>query len=359
MPEPSLFLQLLLVPILIGVNAFFVAAEYAVVTMRGTRIEELRRQGIEAALLLSRLKEDVSGSLATIQICITATNLLIGAVAEPSMTRLIAGMLRPLDFVLPASYARPIGLVTGLLVVTFMTVVLSELLPKALTLQYTERIALFVARPIQLCHIVCLPLVRVMNWTGNCIVRLLGLGKIKIEEPVPTEDELEIMVDRADDAGEFQEEHGELLRRAFDFADLTVRHVMIPMHSAGVAPSNWTVEELAAYLHERPYTRWPIRDPATGRVNGVVNVKMALYANAIAAGQAVILHDLATPVRYLDPDEPLIDALEDLRTSRQHLAVVRDKAGSELGIVTLEDILASIVGDIRSETRQWPIRRPR
>jgi putative hemolysin len=358
MPEPSLFLQLLLVPVLIGVNAFFVAAEYAVVTMRGTRIEELRQQGIEAALLLSRLKEDVRGSLATIQICITATNLLIGAVAEPAMTRLIVLALSPLDFVMPPSVARPIGLFTGLLVVTFFTVVLSELLPKALTLQYTERVALFVARPIEWCCVVCAPMVRLMNWTGNVVVRSLGLKRITIEEPVPTEDELEIMVDRADDAGEFHEEHGELLRRAFDFADLTVRHVMISMDQAGVLPSNWRVEDLAERLHERPYTRWPVRDPVTGRVNGVVNVKMALYAKALSAGEAVILHDLASPPRYLDPDLPLIDALETLRRSRQHLAVVRDKAGIEVGIVTLEDIIESIVGDIPSEPRQPPIQRP-
>lgn len=348
--ELSVVFQLVLVPILIGVNAFFVAAEYAVVTIRTTRIEELRQEGVGVARVLARLKEDMSGSLATIQVCITATNLLIGAVAEPAMARLLFKVLQPLGFVLPVSVARWIALVIGLLVVTLFTVVLSELLPKALTLQYTEQIAVVVAKPIALFRVICHPLVRIMNWMGNGVTHALGLGRVEIEEPVHTEAELEMLVDRADDAGEFHAEHGDLLRRAFDFADLNVRHVMIPLQKVASLDANSTVGETIDILQEWPYTRWPLKDPESGRIVGIVNIKLMLHATALGIGETVILRDLAIDPTYLDPDLPLVDALADMRKSRRHLAVVKE-GDVELGIVTLEDILEAIVGHIPSEMR--------
>jgi putative hemolysin len=190
-----------------------------------------------------------------------------------------------------------------------------------------------------------------MNLTANRISKILGLGRVEIEEPVHSEEELEILVDRADEAGEFHEEHGELLRRAFDFADLNVSHVMIPMSLAGVMDSNVTVEELAKKLNERPFTRWPLRDPTTGRINGIVSIKMVLFAVAQEAGHEIILHDLAVKPHYLDPDLPLVDALAEMRKARQHLCIVRDPTGPDLGIVTLEDILGAIAGELPKEAR--------
>jgi CBS domain containing-hemolysin-like protein len=201
MDSSYLILQLIVTPALIGVNAFFVAAEYAIVTIRSTKIEEMRRQGMPAAALLARLKDDVSGSLATIQICITATNLLIGAVSEPAMTRVILKLFEPINFILPLSVARPLGFFIGLMIITFFTVVLSELLPKALTLQYTETVALWVARPLAVLRAVCYPLVQLMHLTGNAGVRLVGMKKIEIGEHVQTEEELVLLVEASDEAG--------------------------------------------------------------------------------------------------------------------------------------------------------------
>jgi CBS domain containing-hemolysin-like protein len=351
MPDALLWVQLACVPLLIAVNAFFVAAEYAVVTIRSTRVEELRREGVVVARVLARLKDDMSGSLAAIQVCITGTNLLIGAVAEPALTGLLVGCLAPLGVVLPPAVARPLALAVGLLVVTLFTVVLSELLPKALTLQHTDRVALWVARPVALCRIVCNPLVRVMNGLGNRITRALGLGRVTIEEPVHSEEELEMLVDRADAAGEFHEEHGDLLRRAFDFADLNVRHAMIPMHKTALLDAHATVSETLARLSDWPYTRWPLRDRRTGAIDGVVNIKLVLHALALDVGEAVILQDLAVEPLFLDPDLPLLDALTQMRKTRRHLAVVREGDGPALGSVTLEDILEAIVGSIPSEQR--------
>ncbi|MCK6486302.1 MAG: HlyC/CorC family transporter [Phycisphaerae bacterium] len=351
MPEPFIWVQLAFVPVLIAVNAFFVAAEYAVVTIRSTRLEELKQEGVAAARVLARLKDDMSGSLATIQVCITATNLLLGAVAEPAMTELIAWLLSPLGVVLPSSVARPLSLAVGLMIVTLFTVVLSELLPKALTLQYTERVAVWVARPVALFRVLCNPLVRLMNWMGNRVTHALGLGKVEIEEQVHSEEELEMLVDRADDAGEFHEEHGDLLRRAFDFADLIVRHVMIPIRKVGFLDSNITVAEAVRRLSDWPYTRWPLIDPKSGRVNGIVNIKLVLHALALGADDVAILHDLAVAPMFVDPDMPLVDALTEMRRTRRHMAVVREGDGPDLGIITLEDILQAIVGKIPSEER--------
>ncbi|GMV64189.1 MAG: membrane protein [Parvibaculum sp.] len=353
-----LILQLMFVPLLIGINAFFVAAEYAVVTLRSTRIEELRREGVAVARVLSRLKDDMSGSIATIQVCITATNLLIGAVAEPAMTQIIRLILAPLGAYMPETAGRVLGLVVGFTLVTLLTVVLSELLPKALTLQHTERIGMIVARPIAFFRLVCSPLVSVMSWMGNAVTRTFGLGDVEIEEAAHTEEELEMLVDKADEAGEFHHEHGDILRRAFDFADLKVVHTMIPMRKVQVLDANATVNEAVGQLQEWPYTRWPLRDPSTGKIVGILNIKLAIHAIALQLGDVLILRDLASPPAALDPDMPLVDALTYMRKSRRHIVMVAEGNGPELGIVTLEDILEAIVGDIPSEAQRPDTPRP-
>lgn len=344
--------QLLLVPVLMAINAFFVASEYAIVTIRSTRIEEMKTEGVSVARVLAKLKADMSGSLAAIQICITGTNLLLGAVAEPAMTRLIVSALAPLKIVLPMSVARPLALTIGLILVTLFTVVLSELLPKALTLQHTDRIAIFIARPAALCRVICTPLVVVMNRMGNAITRLFGLGEVHIEEPVHSEDELEMLVDRAEAAGEFHEQHGDILRRAFDFADMVVRHVTIPIGRVGALDAHATVQEVAQNMRDWPYTRWPIRDTRNGRITGVINIKALLHVLALDAAHTLIMEDVADEPLVFDPDMPLVDALTEMRRRRRHLAVVREGDGPDLGIVTMEDILGSLVGKIPSEAKQ-------
>lgn len=351
MPSGLVWLQYALVPGLIALSAFFVAAEYAVLAIRSTRIEELVRQGRSGSRLLARLKSDLNGSLATIQICITACGLLLGAAGESILIDPLEWLLKPIGLALPPKVSHTVAFVLAFAAVTFFTVVLSELLPKALTLKYTERVALFVARPIAVLRLVCAPLVFLMNRFANGISHLFGLGDVRFEEPIHSEDELEMLVDRADDAGEFHEEHGDLLRRAFDFADLKVRNVMIPMHRVGVLDSNMTADELAGRLSELPFTRWPLRDPASARINGIVNIKLVLHAVALSAGNAVILLDLAMAPIYFDPDMPLIDALGELRETKRHMAVVRRRDGAEIGVVTLEDILSVLVGEIPRETR--------
>ncbi|RIK67635.1 MAG: hypothetical protein DCC65_05750 [Planctomycetota bacterium] len=354
MLESTLLYQLLLVPVLMGINAFFVASEYAVVTIRSTRIEEMKSDGHAVARVLGRLKADMSGSLAAIQICITGTNLLLGAVAEPAMTQLIVGALSPLKVVLPMTVARPLALALGMILVTLFTVVLSELLPKALTLQYTEQIAVAVARPVALSRVVCAPLVFVMNRMGNAITRTFGLGDVQIVEPVHSEEELEMLVDRAEAAGEFHEQHGDILRRAFDFADMVVRHVTIPMSRVGALDAHATVEEVARNITDWPYTRWPIRDGRSGRVTGIVNIKALLHVLALDAAHTLIMEDVADEPLVFDPDLPLVDALTEMRRRRRHLAVVREGDGPDLGIVTLEDILGSLVGKIPGESKRNP-----
>ena len=353
MPNTLLLLELILLPILIGLNAFFVAAEYAIVTVRSSRIEELESEGVPAAKVLARLKEDVGSCLATMQICITFTNLIIGAVAEPAVAHLLTAAFK---WLFSSMHLSPVLISTlsifiGLSVVTFFTVVLSELLPKALSLQYTDKIALWVARPVFVLDRIWSPVSWLMNVTAARVAKAFGLGQMDMEEQVHSEEELEILVDRAAEEGEFHEEHGELLRRGFDFADLNVRHIMIPLAQAAMVDSNMTVDELARRLGDRPFTRWPLRDTRTGNVNGIVSIKMVLYAVASAAGEAIILHDLSTPPQYLDPDLPLVDALTSMRKSRQHLCVVKDPTGPELGIITLEDILGAIAGELPKEAR--------
>src|SRR5262249_19007945 len=152
-------------------------------------------QGLPLASLMAKLKEDISGTLATLQVCITATNLILGAVGEPAMTHVMMVALRPANIVLAPAIAHSLAYATALPLVTLFTVVLSELLPKALALQHAEQIAIWVARPVRILRLLCAPLVPLMMWMSNAVTRAMGLGKVQIEPPVHTEEELEMLVD--------------------------------------------------------------------------------------------------------------------------------------------------------------------
>jgi CBS domain containing-hemolysin-like protein len=339
----------LLVPALIALNAFFVAAEYALVAIRGTQIAELRRIGYRAAALLEVLRADLPGAVAAIQICISLTNLLLGWWAEPPVTAALEAMVHalPLGDSVPPAVLSPVAVGVGFVGVTVLTVVFGELLPKALTLQHTERIALWIAAPIALVRTTLRPLVALMNGLGNLVTRLFGLGPVRFTEHIHSLDELEMLVDESHEAGKLNREQAEILQRTFDLSDRTVGEVMIPRDRMAALHLGMSREQIVETILADPHTRFPVCDAAGGRIVGVVTAKHLLYLLHI--GDMLTLSDMVAPVPAFPTTMNLVEALRLMRTVRRHMAVVRGPDRAQLGVITLEDLLAALVGPIPDE----------
>lgn len=340
---------ILVVPGLIGLNAFFVAAEYSLVAIRPTQIAKLLEEKRVGAAALASLRADLSGAIALIQICITLTNLVLGSVVEPMVAGAIEGGFRAVlgESGLSARSVDVSGTVVAFLLVTLLTVIFGELLPKAVTLQNTTTMALWIAEPMRLLRIPLRPLVWLMSAFGNLVMRLCGLGRVRIEESVHSADELEMLVDQAHEAGELHSEQGKMLQRVFDLTDRKVAEMVIPHERLIALHLGMTREELSDLVAGEPHTRWPVLEAPGGRIAGIAGAKHVLYL--LTMGDVLTLSDVTSPIPEVHENMTLIDALRLLRKAQRHMAVVRAPDGRQLGIVTLEDLLSAVVGELPTE----------
>lgn len=340
---------ILVVPGLIALNAFFVAAEYALVAIRRTQIAQMLEEKRAGAVALAALRADLPGAIALIQICITLTNLVLGSFVEPKVSASLETSLRNLLGAadLPARWIDVTGTVIAFLLVTLLTVIFGELLPKALTLQNTAVVALWIAEPIRLIRLPLRPLVLVMNGLGNLVTRTFGLGNVRIEDSVHSADELEMLVDAAHEAGQFHSEQGRILQRVFDLTDRRIREVMIPLEGVISLHFGMTREEIIDVVAGEPHTRWPVRESPNGPIAGIAGAKHILYF--LQMGDVLTLSDVAAPIPDIHENTSLIEALRLMRRAKRHMAVVVSAEGKQLGVVTLEDLLSAVVGQLPTE----------
>jgi CBS domain containing-hemolysin-like protein len=340
-------LSLLAIPILVAVNGFFVAAEFALVAVRKTRVEELVNQGAPGAKSLMAAVERLNDSVAAAQLGITLASLALGFVSEPAVARLV----RPLFDHLPAGWqgavTHALSVAVTLTLVTYLHVVFGEQTPKIAALQSTEKIGLWIARPINLFAAAARPVVRLMNGTSTVILRRLGYKPDPEEGEVHTVDELRLLVEDTEEAGLLDPEQADVVLNVFGLAHKTVRQCMVPKDRAVALDVRATRDVILAAIRDGAHTRMPVWEDRADNIIGLVNSKELLYL--FTSNLPVVLDDLLYPPTFLDPEMPISDSLRLLRKTHKHMAVVREKDGTVLGLITLEDVLEEIVGDIQDE----------
>jgi putative hemolysin len=329
-------LRVLVVLGLVGANAFFVIGEYAVVTARRGTLSARAAAGSARARAALRLMDDPVRVISTVQVGITALGILTGALGEPLVRDLLGEGL-------PA-WA---GFVLAFAIVTYLSVVLGELVPKALTLDRAERLAMVVARPVELISLALRPLVWVLERSAAVLLRPFGIREVTAGAGISSADELRALVDEAQGAGVIPRAQEELIYNVFDFAGREVRHVMVPAPDvrwldAGLSPA----AALDALL-STPHTRAPVGRGSLDLVVGVVDVRA--LAGALRLGKPATVGALARPVPVVPETKDLAALLRELREERQPVAVVADEYGSTTGIVTLEDVVEELVGNVEDE----------
>ena len=331
-------LRIFLVSLLILGNAFFVVAEYALVTARRARLTELSREGKRRAAIALRLMEEPVRFISTVQIGITILSILLGAIGEPLISYFFEPYIsETLSFLIAFSILTYLGLVVG------------ELVPKAVALQHAERIAMIVAVPVDVLQRLAHPLVVLLQGSAKGILRLFGMKSARVGMVVRSEEEIRSMLAEAEETGLIEEAEEEMIYKVFDFADKEVHDVMVPRPEVVGVSVELPAEECLAAVIDSPYTRYPAYRGSLDEIVGILHVRdlfSALYANGI---QNVQVEDILRPAHFVPETKDLGPLLTEFRREKLHMAIVVDEYGSTQGIVTLEDLLEEIVGEIEDE----------
>jgi magnesium and cobalt exporter, CNNM family len=334
----TLFLELLGVAALILLNAFFVAGEYALVTARRTRIQELADQGSRRARAVQRIVADPPRFIAAMQLGVTLASLGIGALGEQALAHAFDPFL-----------ATVLAVVLAFLIITYLHVVIGELVPKAVALRYSDRVALGVSTAVRGFFVLAYPLIWILQRSTELILRVLRLETPGEEREALSEAELRMLLGRATEYGAIEREEQEMLYKVFDFADKEVADVMVPRPEVVALSVDLPTEESLAAVIESPYTRYPVYRETLDDIVGILHVRDLFSALNDQGFANVKIEDLLRTAYIVPETKDLAALLADFRRTNFHMAVVVDEYGTMAGLVTLEDLLEEIVGEIEDE----------
>jgi CBS domain containing-hemolysin-like protein len=340
-------LGLLSVPALVALNAFFVAAEFALVAVRKTRVEEMVRQGVANAGSVREAVGNLDRSIAATQLGITLASIALGWVGEPALARLlgpVAGAVLPGAWAAKAAHTAATAVAFTL--ITFMHVVFGELIPKTLALQSPDGTSLRVAGPLNVFVRLTRPFVVLMNGAGSAVVRWWARPPEGHDAAVHSVEELSLLIGTTEEAGVLSTAQAELARKVFRLSGKKVRDCMVPRERMAALELRTPPEQVLDVVRRSAHTRMPVYAGEPDNIVGIVNTKDLFYLFSLRG--VVVLEDALYAPLFIEPGADVADALELFRRQRKAMAVVREEA-RVLGLITMEDILEEIVGDIEDE----------
>jgi putative hemolysin len=360
MDEPSagsILLKLVTVILLVLANGFFVAAEFAIVSVRRSRIEALAAQGSKRARAVLRSLEDVRAFISAVQFGITVASLVLGWLGEetfaplfqPFLERVIPGPVGP------AVAAHSIATALSLAVVTYLHLLLGEFVPKAIALDRAERVSLAVAGPMWLFYRIFRAPIWFINQSGVVSLRLLGMKATAEHASAYSEDELRHLIMLSHQSGHLIADEQQLISNVFDFTEATVESVMRPRTEIEALDADLSPAEMLKIFEEMGYSRMPVYRDSLDNIIGIMLQKD--LSRLVRQGDAISIDQILRPAVFLPTTMRLNDALRSLRRSSAHMALVVDEHGGVEGLVTLEDLIEEIVGDIRDEHDEIAVRQ--
>jgi len=352
-------LRVFLILLLVAANAFFAAAEFSLVSVRDTRIQQLIASRRIGARIVQKLHRNLDEVVNGVQLGVTIVSLTLGWVGEPLLAQM---MLGPVQDVPHASvYAHGIAIFISFVLITCLHVILGELVPKSLALQRSEQVALAVAAPMDVFLTLTRPLLFVMSRAAGWVLRALGSRRIR-EGPVHSPDELKLIVTASRQFGEIPPFQEEMIHHALELDNITVREVMVPRPAIFSLPGDLTISDALSRVVEEQHSRVPVYDPQRGpehivcvlyakdlmrwtrlRLTAAPDQPVAARVSSMKISQ--IMHD----VLVVPETKVLTELLEEFKERKRHLAVVVDEFGSTAGVITVEDVLEQIVGEIEDE----------
>jgi putative hemolysin len=331
-------LRIALVVLLVAGNAFFVLGEYALITARRWRLVELADAGDHGAAAAVGLLEHPMLLIGTVQVGISALGIGLGALGEPTFRRVFDPLV-----------ATGVSIALALVVTTYLYVVLGELVPRVIALDRAEAVAAWIARPLALLGRIAKPIVWLLQGSATAILRPLGFRPISARLAVRSEEELRGILAEAEETGIIEEAEEEMLYKVFDFADTEVREVMVPRPNIAALSAEMPMKECLAVVIDSPYTRHPVYRGTFDNVIGVLHIRDIFSAYHHQRLERTTIEQMLRPVPFIPETKNLGALLAEFRRTRQQMAIVLDEYGATQGLVTLEDLLEEIVGEIADE----------
>jgi CBS domain containing-hemolysin-like protein len=341
----GLVINLLLVALLILLTAFFVGSEFAVIKVRLSRIDQLVSEGNKKALAAKKVVTHLDYYLSACQLGITVTALGLGALGEPTVEKILHPVFNAMG--LPESLATPISYILALSLMTFLHVVLGEMAPKTMAIQFAEKMALMLAPPLVLFGKVTFPFIWLLNGSAALILRIAGV-KPSGHEQAHSEEELKIIMTQSFNSGEINQTELSYMQNIFAFDERVAKDIMVPRTQVMVLDARMTQNEILDIIDENRYTRYPVtEDGDKDKIIGFLNAKE--FMTNVVMKRSFTLKEHLHAMEVVYETAPLQDVLKKMQKKGVHIAAVVDEYGGTAGIVTMEDLLEEIVGEIRDE----------
>jgi Hemolysins and related proteins containing CBS domains len=342
--------RLLAIIVLVLLNAFFVGAEFALVRSRRTRLEAMVRSGDRLAHFAVRASSNISRILSASQLGVTLASLGLGWVAESTVGEVFEHLFANLPFAIEVSMRLTLAATVALIIVTYLHVVFGELVPKAAALNHPEALARWLAPPLLFFAWITTPFTYFLNKSSQVILHALGQEKAGSEEAVHSPEEIRLLVEQSQESGQMQAHDADLIDAVFEFSEKNAREVMTPRTALVALPVEATLSEVLNVVQESGLSRYPVYDESIDNIIGVVLAKDLLKLLAPRANtDAFDLPSIMRPVHVIPGSREVEEVLADFKRLKEHMAVVLDEYGGTAGVVTMEDLLEEIVGEILDE----------
>jgi CBS domain containing-hemolysin-like protein len=336
-----------LVALLVLANGFFVAAEFALVAVRRSRIDHLADEGDKSAKVVQSALKHLDRYISGTQLGITLSSLALGWIGEPALAALIDRGFEAIGIAVPsAAVHSAAAITTAFLIITFLHIVLGELAPKSFALTKPEQVSKIVARPLIVFSNIAYPAIWVLNGAANALLRMFRIQPVSELEHVHSPDELRLLVTQSAERGQLNETDTAMLAGVFDFHEKKARDVMRPRTEIVALPLEATADEVWDVVRRERYSRYPVYSDTMDDVTGVFLAKDLWLHDS---DKPFVLSEHIRPTLYVPDNRPAERVLDDLRKTRFHMAVVLDEYGGTAGILTLEDLIEEVIGDINDE----------
>jgi CBS domain containing-hemolysin-like protein len=345
--------RLIAIAILLALNAFFVAAEFALVRSRRTRLEAMARAGDRLARVALRATGNLPRLLSASQLGITVASLALGALAEDTLGVHIEGWLSGAPFALRLAVRVGIASALAITIVTYLHVVFGELAPRSIALAHPERFARFLAPALTFFETVVRPFTIVLNSSAELVLRMLGQRPQPLEEAVHSPEELRILVEQSEEGGVLEATDADMIEGVFEFSEKNAREVMTPRTEIDALSIDATLDETLQLIEETQRSRYPVYDETIDNIVGLVLAKDLLPILRDPPTD-FSLRAIMRPVHVVPGSREVEEVLADFKRLKEHMAIVLDEYGGTAGVVTMEDLLEEIVGEILDEYDEPP-----
>ena len=345
----DIFISILITLFFVFLNGFFVAAEFAIVKVRSSQLELKAQNGNRSAILSKKIVTHLDSYLAATQFGITISSLALGWLGEPVVSKLIINIVGLFDLSISESLLHSIALPISFLIITILHIVLGELAPKSLAIQRSEQTTLAVAYPLHAFYWICRPFIWMLNGIANLVLKMVGLHTVS-EQETYSSDELRYLVDQVKESSgsdDGDRTDFDIIKNAFDFSERTARQVMVPRTQVVAIDANDYDEKTLEFVIEEGYSRIPCYEDSVDNIIGVVHLKDILKKMRVNGD--VDIRSIVRPVSFTPETKRIGQLLKEFQVKHQQIAMVLNEYGGIEGIITMEDILEELVGEIQDE----------